>query len=161
MKNKSVVLIPFKDSALLNNDLFKECVTSVTYDTSDRQTRTINLDKNFEMTLEKSLKLNVASYIPISGGNRESRETVLVLTSSFLSECTLQEAKGESIESIIGGICATVLVLFIILSVFFLIRRKWKKEEAEIIHEDRNPDYNYDYGQATVKDVNEYYDTEE
>ena len=101
------------------------------------------------------------------------REENTYLTSDQVKRCETENQGSENLETggfdaakfpmwilvLVGGIVGGG-ILGIILTVFWLKNRKRNTEDGKE-NVDINPDYGYDYGDAEIRDNNDYYFAED
>ena len=163
-----MVHIPFKDNTTLNNDLFQKCVPTLEYQMRNGNFKLAAKNVNIDLELKRGLKIRIATFKRFAE-KRIPKEESIILTKDFLFPCPIYNNQTHILESgdksgllfIVASIVGIILLIIIVISVAFVLKKRIRNQHDTGIGEDVNPDYGYDYGEAEIKDVNDYYFMEE
>ena len=136
----------------------------IEYEEDNGSYKVIDRKMDFQRKLGKELTLKLTVYKKTSTGRATAHE-IKRITKDFIKDCDVLEneqvphdTQKTTTNTLISIFVVVILFVIIVVIVYFTV--KWRRvEEVEI--EDFNPEYGCDYGEAEIKDRNDYYFSEE
>ena len=145
-----MIFIPFKDSNLLYNDLFQECVKRMYYiNISDTRLFGANnrIDKKENFWGPSRIDITVV-YQDKNTEKAQAQTVHLILNPEQVKPCSesdqLSQVSSTGTSLIIYSLASVgfIIIIIIILLIIFLRRKKAKKPKTGV---DTNPEYGADY----------------